>query len=169
MNLLKALGIKSKEGKATEKMNLLKVLEIKSKEERETEKLRALGWERPSIKWKLPSLLHFSLVALDEEGEKPKDWYLGTRGFNESDTTIFLVAYGLTDVPERTVSSDEAIQIWSKWLQRPAFPFPWMPLEHWGGCFKWARQDVPIESVAEEQMGELPECTFLVSAVRGIA
>jgi len=144
-------------------------LGIKSKEEKATERLREHGWERASIKWALPPLLQFSLVALDENGEQVDDWYLGTRGVNEPDATIFLVAYGLTDVPERTVSSDEAVQIWSKWLQRPAFPFPWMPLEHWEDCFKWARQDVPTDPAAEKQMKELPECTFLVSAVRGIA
>jgi len=159
----------AKENKKGEtEMNLRKVLGIKSKEERATERLREYGWERPSIKWMRPPLLKFSLVALDEEGKKVEDWYLGTRENNEPDATIMLVAYGLTDSPEREVSSNEAIQIWSKWLQRPAFPFPWMPLEHWEDCFKWATQDVPTELMAEKQIGELPECTFLVSAVRGI-
>ena len=149
-------------------MSLRKFLGIKSKREKTTEKLEAFGWRKPQLKWNPPSILRFSLIALDDDGNIVKDWYLGTRSYRESEGKFFLVGYGLLDSSERTISCDEAIQILSKWLQRPASVFPWFPLEDFKDWFKWAKEDVPIEPVAQEQITELPECTFLVSATRGI-
>lgn len=131
--------------------------------------LGAMGWEIPTIKWPVLDILHFQLSAHDESGKTVDEWYLGTRGHNEPDAMFMLVAYGLVEKPERTVTREEAVQLWSKWLEIPGGIIPWLPSERTAWLYEawidWAKNDVENWDVAEKQIGELSSsCTFRVSA-----
>jgi len=146
-------------------MNLLKVLGIKSKEEKREEKLqevlRNFGIER-----NLPSVMRFRLIAYDENRRQVDDWYLGTRCRNEPEGIYFLKAYGLEKTTERVVFQDEAALLWSRWLNRPIplmlFGSLEFNLERNTEWFKWSQGNI-VDPIAAKQIGDLPSSyTFKV-------
>lgn len=140
-------------------------------EEKWIERMRTMGWEKPTVKWSVPDILQFSLLAQDKSGEVVEEWYLGTRGWQEPEALFMLVAYGLTEVPERIVAREEAMQIWSKWLSVPLVsPIPFLSQEGQASLYKdwidWAKDVVENWEVAEKQIAAVPSsCTFRVSVV----